>query len=126
MSDFDETKHPRGHASNPGAFSGKDNSGPDTVLSDHKDPAGRNGTMTARIGIIARNGSGETEYKGRTVESIIRRLYGAKATFRVSQDRNSPEAGLIVTPAYKNSGVYSVEAQVLWTEGDHEADRAEA
>ena len=32
MSNFDETKHPRGHASNPGAFSGKDNSGPDTVL----------------------------------------------------------------------------------------------
>ena len=32
MSNFDETKHPRGHASNPGAFSGKDNSGPDAVL----------------------------------------------------------------------------------------------
>ena len=36
MSNFDETKHPRGHASNPGAFSGKDNSGPDTGLQDHK------------------------------------------------------------------------------------------
>ena len=42
MSDFDETKHPRGHASNPGAFSGKDNSGPDTVL------PGRNVNMVFR------------------------------------------------------------------------------
>ena len=32
MSDFDKTKHPRGHASNPGAFSEKPNSAPDAVL----------------------------------------------------------------------------------------------
>ena len=78
--------------------------------------------MTARISIVARNTSGATEHKGKTVESIIRRLYGAKATFRISQDRNSPEAGLIVTPAYRDPGSYNVQAKVLWINGDREDD----
>jgi len=72
--------------------------------------------MTARIS------TQHGVYKGKTVESIIRRVYGQKATLRYSADRNSPEVGLVVTPAYKNAGVYNVEAKVQWIEGDHEAE----
>ena len=78
--------------------------------------------MSAQISIVARGNSGATEHKGKTVESIVRRLYGAKATFRISQDRNSPEAGLIVTPAYRDPGGYNIQARVFAVEGDREVD----
>ena len=47
MSDFDTTKHPRGHASNPGAFSDKENSAPELLLRPvpHGRRSGINGTV---------------------------------------------------------------------------------
>ena len=77
--------------------------------------------MTARISIVARNTSGATEHKGKTVESIVRRLYGDKAFIRYSADRNPHDVGLIVSPAHKNPG-FSVQAKVLWINGDREDD----
>jgi hypothetical protein len=63
------------------------------------------------------------EYVGKTVESIIRREYGKKAAFLISQDRNSPEWGQIVTPA--TGGGWNVQGRVLGVEstgpdGGHE------
>ena len=76
--------------------------------------------MTAHISIVARNMPGATEHKGKTVESIVRRLYGKKASIRYSADSNSTETGLIVTPAHKNPGAYNVHARVFAVEGDRE------
>lgn len=77
--------------------------------------------MTASINIIHRNTSGTIDYKGRTVESIVRRLFGTKAVIRYSADHNSPEAGMIVTPTI--SGGWNVQAKVLTIGGDHEPEK---
>ena len=75
--------------------------------------------MTARIS--TKHGI----YKGKTVESIIRRVYGQKATIRFSADRNSPEVGMVVTPAYKQINAWDVRAKVQWIEGDREEEADE-
>lgn len=74
----------------------------------------------ASIRIMDRHSSDATDHKGRTVESIVRRLYGKKAFIRYSADRNAPEVGLVVIPAGQNS--YNVEAKVFAADGDHEAE----
>ena len=61
------------------------------------------------------------EFTGRTVESIIRREYGRKATFRPSANPNSPEAGMIVEPNAYDRQAFNVLATVYSWEGKREA-----
>lgn len=55
-------------------------------------------------------------FRGKTPDTIVRRIYGRYATIRHSADRNDPTYGLVVTPAYKNPGAYNVEAKIYWAE----------
>ena len=73
-------------------------------------------TMTT-LRILQRNAEPVT-YKGKTVQSIIRRVYGAKAAYRPSQDANSPTWGLVVKPG--NSGGWDVIATVIDFDGVEE------
>jgi len=61
--------------------------------------------------IFVKGGRSAGEYKGKTVESIARRVFGRKAVFIPSQDRNSPESGVIGYPA--NGGGFNVLGTVL-------------
>jgi len=62
-----------------------------------------------RIFIVGGYNAGE--HNGKTVDSIIRRMFGGKAVFIASKDRNSPEAGLVGYPA--NGGGYNILGTVL-------------
>lgn len=59
-------------------------------------------------------------FNGKTVESIVRRVYGKRASIHFSQDPNSPEVGSVVTPLRGDPGWERVEAVVMQAEGDHE------
>ena len=74
--------------------------------------------MTAQISIIAQDATAVTVHKGRTVETIVRRLYGPKATIRYAADRNRPEVGVIVTPAGQNQ--WNVHARLFAISGDEQ------
>lgn len=56
------------------------------------------------------------ELSGRSVDTIIRRVFGRRAVFQRSADPNSPEVGMVLRPAGQPS-VYEVCAAVLWIEG---------
>jgi hypothetical protein len=55
------------------------------------------------------------EYTGRSVDTIIRRVWGRNAEVRRSADPNNPNEGLIVTPV-KGESAYNVHATLLWSE----------
>jgi len=83
--------------------------------------------MTTKIFITGGRNAGE--HKGKTVQSIIRREFGSKAVFVISQDRNSPEAGMIGYPA--SGGGFNILGKVLTIEstdanGGHEEERLPA
>ena len=64
--------------------------------------------------IFITGGHSPGDHKGKTVESIIRREFGGKAVFIISQDRNSPEAGMVGYPA--NGGGFNILGTVLTIE----------
>jgi len=68
--------------------------------------------MATQIFIVGGHHAGG--HKGKTVESIIRRVLGRKAVFIPSQDRNSPEEGMIGYPA--NGGGFNILGTVLTIE----------
>lgn len=83
--------------------------------------------MATTIFIVGGHNPGE--HKGKTVESIIRRVFGQKAIFIISQDRNSPEAGMVGYPA--TGGGFNILGKVLTIEstlanGGHEAEKIPA
>lgn len=64
------------------------------------------------------------ELKGKTVDSIIRRVFGQRASFAESKDRNSPEAGLVLYPA--TGGGSNIVAKVLDYDGEDGSEEREA
>jgi hypothetical protein len=56
------------------------------------------------------------EHSGKTVETIIRRVWGRSAFFQRSADPNSPEVGMVLRTTDQQS-VYAVCANVLWIYG---------
>jgi hypothetical protein len=61
-------------------------------------------TTMSTYTVIHTRQSGPDGYRGKTVDSIVRREYGRKATVRWSADPNSPHAGQIVRPAIVGGG----------------------
>lgn len=55
-------------------------------------------------------------YKGQTVQSIVRRVYGNSAVIRHSRDVNSPDDGQIVK--CNRYGGKIVIARLIWTHGE--------
>lgn len=59
---------------------------------------------------------GGIEFTGRTVDTIIRREYGARAFYRDSRNPSSPDLGEILHPsAYEGQG-HHVLGTVVWIE----------
>lgn len=75
--------------------------------------------MSASIRVL-RRGSNET-YTGKTVASIVRRIYGRKAYVRWSPDPNNPYEGTIVEPVPGQRDVSNVLTQLV----DHEGPTGE-
>ena len=104
MSDFDETKHPRGHASNPGAFSGKDNSVPESSLGGAWSPKyeqWRHGGwyvtniqyITGAVGCVSRN---YADRKWRIV--CDKRPFDTAPTFRSRDEAAAAERAYTKSP----------------------------
>lgn len=58
-------------------------------------------------------------YRGHTVQSTIRRVWGRRARLRYSPDPNSPHVGYVLTPADPRTGAsWRVMAQVAWIDNN--------
>ena len=53
-------------------------------------------------------------YRGRTVDSIIRREFGKRAFLHRAQDRNSPYLGQVLRPNAYQQRAYDILATVAW------------
>ena len=107
MSDIDEAKHPRGHASNPGAFSRKDNSGPDTALSDRN------------VDMVFRGGPSITSYGYKDATGLTNRANSAMIRIEMIMARtNVPSSARLALIATV------MQAEPVLTDGSVGAIRA--
>lgn len=66
--------------------------------------------------MIAMTVRGGDTYRGRTIETTTRRVWGRNAFFRYSNDPNSPEAGMVLTPSRVDQRAFNIEAVILTIE----------
>lgn len=66
--------------------------------------------MTSHMITIRDRRTGE-DHRGRSPETIARRLYGTRAEVRYSPDPNTPWQAVVVTPARGQVSAYNVEGE---------------